>query len=93
MSATLIAPAGTDRSPARFLDPAIDRQRSALVRPARTATAPRRIDPTTCERDYSADEMELMRAMQEYRQVSGRMFPTWSEVLEVLRDLGYSKSA
>ncbi len=32
-----------------------------------------------------------MRAMQEYKQKSGRMFPTWSEVLEVLRDLGYEK--
>jgi hypothetical protein len=29
--------------------------------------------------------------MQEYKQSSGRMFPTWSEVLEVLRGLGYAK--
>ena len=32
-----------------------------------------------------------MQAMQEYKYQSGRMFPTWSEVLEVLRDLGYEK--
>ena len=35
--------------------------------------------------------MEFMLAMNEYKQKSGRMFPTWSEVLEVLRGLGYEK--
>jgi hypothetical protein len=41
--------------------------------------------------DYSVAENELMRAMKEYRTSSGRMFPTWSEVLEVLQHLGYQK--
>ena len=49
----------------------------------------RQIDPTTCERDYSEDEIEFMRAMDEYKRRSGRQFPTWSEVLEVVRSLGY----
>lgn len=49
------------------------------------------IDPTTCERDYSGDEVEFMRAMDEYKRKNGRMFPTWSEVLEVVRSLGYTK--
>jgi hypothetical protein len=49
------------------------------------------VDPTTCERDYSIAEAEFMRAMQDYKARSGRMFPTWSEVLEVLRALGYEK--
>ena len=52
----------------------------------------RLIDPTTTERDYSAAEMEFMLAMQEYKKSSGRMFPTWSEVLEVLHSLGYKKA-
>ena len=34
-----------------------------------------------------------MLAMKDYKQRSGRMFPTWSEVLEVLRELGYEKVA
>lgn len=51
----------------------------------------RMIDPTTCERDYSGDEVEFMRAMDEYKRKSGRQFPTWSEVLEVVRSLGYAK--
>lgn len=50
-----------------------------------------KIDPTTCERDYTDDEVEFMRAMDEYKRKSGRMFPTWSEVLEVVRSLGYVK--
>jgi hypothetical protein len=37
-------------------------------------------------------ELELMQAMQAYKISSGRMFPTWSEVLEVLKTLGYAKA-
>ena len=53
----------------------------------------RQIDPTTCERDYSLNEVEFMRAMDTYKRKSGRPFPTWSEVLEVLMSLGYRKVA
>ena len=53
----------------------------------------RQIDPTTCERDYSLNEVEFMRAMDDYKRKSGRPFPTWSEVLEVLMSLGYRKIA
>ncbi|MFI5460859.1 MAG: hypothetical protein ACHRXM_36070 [Isosphaerales bacterium] len=49
------------------------------------------VDPTTSEREYTEAEMEFMLAMSEYKKSSGRMFPTWSEVLEVLRSLGYEK--
>ncbi|QDT01220.1 hypothetical protein [Adhaeretor mobilis] len=51
----------------------------------------RQIDPTTCERDYSEKEVEFMNAMDEYKRTSGRMFPTCSEVLEVIFELGYEK--
>jgi len=51
----------------------------------------RQIDPTTCERDYSEDEVEFMNALEEYKRKSGRMFPTCSEVLEVIRGIGYAK--
>ncbi|MDA7977334.1 MAG: hypothetical protein MPJ50_01035 [Pirellulales bacterium] len=59
----------------------------------RRAKTPRRrqIDPTTCERDYSNDEIEFMNALDEYKRKNGRMFPTCSEVLEVIRGLGYRK--
>ncbi len=51
----------------------------------------RQIDPTTCERDYSDAEVEFMQALDEYKRKNGRMFPTCSEILEVLRGIGYEK--
>ncbi len=83
----------------------IDRRRgerrdksAAVAKGAKPETEPRRkvqrrrqIDPTTCERDYSNDEIEFMQAIEAYKRKSGRMFPTCSEVLEVIRDLGYVK--
>jgi len=51
----------------------------------------RQIDPTTCEREYSVEEVEFMNALDEYKRTSGRMFPTCSEILEVVRGLGYAK--
>jgi hypothetical protein len=53
----------------------------------------RQIDPTTCERDYSNDEIEFMQALDAYKRANGRMFPTCSEILEVIRDLGYVRMA
>ena len=67
-----------------------ERQRRAAA--ARKASGRRRnVDPTTSDLDYSAAELEFMSAIQAYKVSSGRNFPTWSEVLEVLRDLGYAK--
>src|SRR5262245_21658690 len=36
-------------------------------------------------------ERELMEAIRAYQRSSGRMFPTWSEVLGVVQSLGYEK--
>lgn len=66
---------------------------AAPVRGPRSRSDRRRmIDPTTCERDYRQDELEFMRALDSYKQRSGRMFPTCSEVLEVIRSLGYERA-
>ena len=51
----------------------------------------RQIDPTTCERDYSPEEVEFMGALDDYNRRSGRMFPTCSEILEVFKSLGYHR--
>ena len=53
----------------------------------------RQIDPTTCERDYSPEEVEFMNALDDYKRRNGRMFPTCSEILEVIKFLGYEKRA
>jgi hypothetical protein len=59
---------------------------------ARKGSGRRRlVDPATCDRDYSRAEMEFMQAMQEYKTKSGRTYPTWGEVLQVVYRLGYQK--
>lgn len=51
-----------------------------------------RIDPATCEIDYSPEEIEFMMALQRYKEERRRPFPTTKEVLEILRSLGYHKT-
>jgi hypothetical protein len=60
--------------------------------PRRKAYRRRQIDPTTCERDYSQDEIDFMQALDTYKRQNGRMFPTCSEILEVIHSLGYVRS-
>src|SRR5262249_10768694 len=68
--------------------------RGTRADPAMQLTGRRRfVDPTTCEADYAAAVEEFEQSMDKYKQRSGRMFPTWSEVLEVLLGLGYEKIA
>ena len=50
------------------------------------------VAPVLNDREEPSLESEFMQAMQEYKKKSGRMFPTWSEVLEVLQSLGYRKA-
>ncbi len=59
--------------------------------PRRKKQRRRQIDPTTCEREYSDDEVLFMHALDAYKRSSGRMFPTCSEILEVVCSLGYTK--
>ncbi len=56
--------------------------------------------PSTDHPDASQDEplqagdaeAELRRAIEGYKRRSGRLFPTWSEVFEVLLGLGYARA-
>jgi hypothetical protein len=74
----------------RKIDVPVAAERRQLTRRQKVSRR-RQIDPTTCERNYSAEEIEFMTALEGYKRTSGRMFPTCSEVLEVLRGLGYEK--
>jgi hypothetical protein len=97
MISTNVATASTLTIPAAEVDSWSNHRTTAQATRAAKARASsgrrRHIDPATCERDYSEIELEFMQAMQQYKQSSGRMFPTWSEVLEVLQSLGYRKPA
>ncbi|SIO44230.1 hypothetical protein SAMN05444166_4758 [Singulisphaera sp. GP187] len=47
------------------------------------------LNPTTGHRKHSSAELEFMKAIQEYKQASGCLYPTWAEVLEVLEKMGH----
>ena len=77
----------------RNIPVATDRRRATnAAEKRRTSERRRLIDPTTCERDYTDDETEFMKAMDRYKRDNRRPFPTWSEVLEVLRAMGYRRT-
>jgi len=66
--------------------------RATRAAKARNSSGRRRfVDPTTCEREYDYEEMEFLKAIEDYKKSSGRAFPTWPEVLEVVKSLGYVK--
>src|SRR5262249_45077039 len=52
----------------------------------------RRIDPTTFEKQYSDDEMEFMNAMQRFKELSGKTFPSYGDVIKVAIMLGYRRA-
>jgi len=77
----------------RNIPVAIERRKANSAAKRRSSERRRQIDPTTCEREYTDDEIEFMKAMDQYKRDNRRPFPTWSEVLEVLFALGYRKVA
>ena len=40
----------------------------------------------------TAHQFEFVMAIQTYKKVNKRLYPTWTEVLEVARQLGYRKT-
>lgn len=43
--------------------------------------------------EYTPDEIEFMLAVDAYKRRRQRPYPTWTEILEVARSLGYRKVA
>lgn len=43
------------------------------------------------EGEMTAEQFEFIMAIETYKKVNKRMFPTWTEVLEVIKQLGYRK--
>lgn len=37
------------------------------------------------------EELEFIQAIEDFKKANGQPFPSWSEVLQVLKGLGYSK--
>ncbi|MDG3006545.1 hypothetical protein [Paludisphaera mucosa] len=81
---------GTFRSRGRFDGPDTPRPPKTIERRERKERR-KRIDPTTFEKQYTDDEMEFMNAMQRFKELSGKSFPTYAEVIKVAVGLGYRK--
>ncbi|MBI5863969.1 MAG: hypothetical protein HZB38_05595, partial [Planctomycetes bacterium] len=69
---------------------------------APASTYDRRRGPGRRRTDYRRDaeeghmneeQLEFIKAMDEYKRVNGRPFPTWTEVLDLMLFLGYRKVA
>jgi hypothetical protein len=45
------------------------------------------------EGQMSDEQFEFLMAIDEYKRKNARPFPTWTEVLEVIKALGYRKVA
>ena len=37
------------------------------------------------------DVLEFIQAIDDYKRLEGRPFPTWSEVLDIVKELGYER--
>ncbi len=64
-------------------------RRSALRRREDQEALQKRVD----EGELTLEEIEFVRAIDRYKRKFNRPFPTWSEVLAILKDLGYTKDS
>lgn len=47
--------------------------------------------PTPRPDEMTPDVVEFIQAIDEYKRIHQRPFPTWSEVLDIIKELGYLK--
>jgi len=66
----------------------IDR-RYALRRQEDQETFQKRVE----EGDLTLEEIEFVRAVDRYKRKFNRPFPTWSEILAIVKELGYTKDS
>jgi len=45
------------------------------------------------EGEMTTEQFEFVMAIEEYKRANHKTFPTWTEVLEVIKILGYSKTS
>jgi hypothetical protein len=44
------------------------------------------------EGEMNTEQFEFVMAIETYKKVNRRMYPTWTEILEIVRQLGYRKT-
>jgi hypothetical protein len=64
-------------------------RRHALRRNEDQETFQKRVE----EGELTLEEIEFVRAVDQYKRKFNRPFPTWSEVLGIVKELGYTKDS
>jgi hypothetical protein len=67
----------------------LGRSKARPASPGGAATDKARSEPLGL--DVDAEVLEFIEALDRFKKSHGRPFPSWSEVLHVLRELGYRK--
>lgn len=75
---------GAERRVAERRDTGLERRRG----PGRRRSDDRRAAE---EGEMTAEQFEFVMAVEMYKKVNKRLYPTWTEVLEVINQLGYRK--
>src|SRR5207244_12257412 len=70
-----------------------DDRRSATGLERRRGQGRRRADDRreAEEGEMNVEQFEFIQAIEMYKKVNKRLYPTWTEILEVVRQLGYRK--
>lgn len=56
-------------------------------------SAPKAKKPTPTKPDEMSDDLvEFITAIDDYKRINSRPFPSWGEVFDVLKSLGYERS-
>ncbi|MHC4470224.1 MAG: hypothetical protein ACYS99_04605 [Planctomycetota bacterium] len=51
----------------------------------------RKVERRINEYPMTDEELEFIKAVNDYKQRYNKPFPTWSEILHILKSIGYSK--
>lgn len=55
------------------------------------AAAPKKKTAAVKPDEMDADVLEFIQAIDDYKRAEGRPFPNWSEVLDIVKGLGYQR--
>jgi hypothetical protein len=90
-AATEGVPTPTKRTKSKPAEGKQVQPKAALPEPA-SEPAERSAGPVNPD-SMSAEVIEFITAVDEYKRKRGRPFPSWSEILEIVKQLGYRKAA
>lgn len=55
------------------------------------ASASKKTAATSKPDEMEPDVLEFIQAIDDYKRQEGRPFPSWSEILEIVKELGYER--